>query len=344
MKYKYINFLNVLATFAVVCLHVNNFWSFNTANWPYYNFVESLCYFAVPVFAMISGATLIDYREKYDTKTFFKRRFLRVLLPYLIFSFIYIISEYFLQKKSISFKEFKEIFLNGRGFGIFGFFILIMNLYLCIPIISLIPSDKRKEAFGYLILLGIILNAFLPQFFRYLNISFTSDWNLNLLGGYLLFALIGYYIHKYPIEFKNRICLYILGIISLLVMCIGTYNRSMAQGSIDLFYKSYLNLFSIIYASSIFLFFRYLENSKFMNCVDILCSKISRYCLGVYLIHVWIKNKLGRFAFFNNREIYQDIILILILFVGSLLIYYLIIKLLDFCKKHIIKPNKREQI
>jgi len=96
MKYKYINFLNVLATFAVVCLHVNNFWSFNTANWPYYNFVESLCYFAVPVFVMISGATLIDYREKYDTKTFFKRRFLRVLLPYLIFSFIYIISDYFL--------------------------------------------------------------------------------------------------------------------------------------------------------------------------------------------------------------------------------------------------------
>jgi len=343
MRYKYINLLNVLATFAVVCLHVNNFWSFNASNWPYYNFVESLCYFAVPVFAMISGATLIDYREKYDTKTFFKRRFLRVLVPYLIFSLIFIIYEYLTKNRGISFKEFMEVFLNGKGFGIFGFFILIMNLYLCIPIISLIPLDKRKRAFEYLIILGIMLNALLPQLFRYIGISFTSDWNLNLLGGYLLFAIIGYYIHTYHIDYRIRIFTYILGVISLLVMCIGTYNRSIAKGSIDLFYKSYLNIFSIIYASSIFLFFRYIENTKFINILDIICKKISRYCLGVYLIHVMIKEELQKIEFFNNREIYQDIIMILILFIGSLLIYYVMIKILDFFKKIILK-NKFNKI
>ena len=31
---------------------------------------QSLCIFAVPVFFMISGANLLGYRKKYDTKTF----------------------------------------------------------------------------------------------------------------------------------------------------------------------------------------------------------------------------------------------------------------------------------
>lgn len=32
--------------------------------------VECLFYFAVPVFVMLSGANLMNYRKKYDTKTF----------------------------------------------------------------------------------------------------------------------------------------------------------------------------------------------------------------------------------------------------------------------------------
>ena len=93
MKKKYITVLNVFAALAVVFLHANKcFWRFSTERyWVTANVIESFFYFAVPVFFMISGATLIDYRERYDTKTFFKKRLFKTLIPYICFVAIGII-------------------------------------------------------------------------------------------------------------------------------------------------------------------------------------------------------------------------------------------------------------
>ena len=40
---------------------------------------------------MISGANLLDYQEKYSTFIFFKKRLIRVVLPFVAWSFIGII-------------------------------------------------------------------------------------------------------------------------------------------------------------------------------------------------------------------------------------------------------------
>lgn len=45
--------------------------------------IEKIFVFAVPVFFMITGATLIDYPQKYDDKTYFKKRISKVLIPWL---------------------------------------------------------------------------------------------------------------------------------------------------------------------------------------------------------------------------------------------------------------------
>ena len=64
-KVQYISFLSVFASLAVVFLHVNAcFWNFSKDfYWITANLIESVFYFAVPIFFMITGATLLDYRE-----------------------------------------------------------------------------------------------------------------------------------------------------------------------------------------------------------------------------------------------------------------------------------------
>ena len=83
-KQEYITLLNVLSAFAVVVLHTNNcFWTFSTERyWKTANIIESVMYFAVPVFFMITGATLIDYKERYSTKEYFKKRFWKTMFPF----------------------------------------------------------------------------------------------------------------------------------------------------------------------------------------------------------------------------------------------------------------------
>lgn len=57
--------------------------------------VEVICYWAVPIFFMLTGATLMNYRSKYDTKTFFGHRIKRTVIPFLFFSvFMYILYVY----------------------------------------------------------------------------------------------------------------------------------------------------------------------------------------------------------------------------------------------------------
>ena len=67
-KKEYISILSVISSLAVVILHTNGcFWTFSyNGHWPSANVIESVMYFAVPIFFMISGATLIDYNERYD--------------------------------------------------------------------------------------------------------------------------------------------------------------------------------------------------------------------------------------------------------------------------------------
>ena len=84
---RYLSFLSVVACLAVVFLHTNGcFWNFSATGryWLTANIIESVFYFAVPVFFMISGATLIDYSERYSTTVFFKKRILKTVIPFVI--------------------------------------------------------------------------------------------------------------------------------------------------------------------------------------------------------------------------------------------------------------------
>lgn len=71
-KILYIDVLIVLSCISVVLLHANGiFWLHpNGALWISSNIIESVFYFAVPVFFMISGLTLIDYNKRYSTKIY----------------------------------------------------------------------------------------------------------------------------------------------------------------------------------------------------------------------------------------------------------------------------------
>ena len=87
----YIDVLSVLAALAVVSLHTNGcFWQFSATEryWKTANIIEGLCYFAVPIFFMINGATLIDYRSRYSTVEFFKKRVMKTVIPFISWSLI----------------------------------------------------------------------------------------------------------------------------------------------------------------------------------------------------------------------------------------------------------------
>ncbi len=89
----YYDMLNIAACIAVIALHHNGLVHVFTGDsvWKECLAAEVGFYWAVPVFLMLSGATLMGYREKYSTKVFFKKRLMRVVLPWLFWSVFFLI-------------------------------------------------------------------------------------------------------------------------------------------------------------------------------------------------------------------------------------------------------------
>ena len=74
-RYQWVNLLNVIACIAVIALHVtlNVFTPERSRAWLTSLIIHALCIFATPIFFMISGMGLLNYRKRYSTKVFFSR-------------------------------------------------------------------------------------------------------------------------------------------------------------------------------------------------------------------------------------------------------------------------------
>ncbi len=87
-----ISFLRILATFSVIVIHVSGpmvvkFGEISFFDWNVANFFDSISRYSVPMFFMISGTLLLA--KDYELKNFLKRRFGKILPPFLIWSLIY---------------------------------------------------------------------------------------------------------------------------------------------------------------------------------------------------------------------------------------------------------------
>ena len=295
----YITILSVVSAIAVVFLHTNGcFW--NVSSYRYWftaNIIECVFYFAVPIFLMITGANLIDYQERYSTKEYIKKRVKKTLVPFIVWSLIGII--YFIVFKIIDIKTISASFLFNGIFSInpfvsyYWFFIPLFSIYLCIPVIASIDKKKKDRIILYLIIGGLLINSIYP-FIRdalHLNLYFSVEF--IMCSGCLIYPLIGYILDKHELDFGKRLIIYILGIISLMIMIIGTYIASIKAGTVIDTYKSYWYIPCILYSSSIFVFVKSI--SKSIKNIKIF-EKLSQYTFSIYLIHFFIVNPIETFS------------------------------------------------
>lgn len=291
-KINYIKYLSVISSLVVVILHTNGcFWMFNKERyWITANIIESMFYFAVPIFFMITGCTLIDYNERYNTKEYFVKRIKKTLIPFVIWSIFSVFWCIYFKNEDIDTNIFSVIegIMNTKYNTIYWFFPCLFSIYLIIPFISCIQKEKRQKIFKYSIIMAFIFNSMLPLLTKILNISYNSAYYLPTFMGYVIYILIGYYINNYDIKKKNRIIIYSSGIIGLFIHTVMTQILSFKYGYIVTTYKGYLNVPTILYSSAVFLLFKNIKNKKLTITLDYLTSIISDTTFGIYLIHYYL--------------------------------------------------------
>ncbi|MBN1412663.1 MAG: acyltransferase family protein [Spirochaetales bacterium] len=86
--------LRIIACFSVILLHsvaelLYKYKELKPDYWMAANFWDSLTRFCVPVFVMLSGYFLLGTRSELKPLPFFKKRILKILMPFLVWAAIY---------------------------------------------------------------------------------------------------------------------------------------------------------------------------------------------------------------------------------------------------------------
>ena len=148
-----IDYLRCFAILAVIAIHTaaavtrveNPTEFFAVSLW------NNLSSFAVPLFICISGFVLYLSYNHNAKKTFYKKRFQRIIPPYLIFTLIYIVANIF--KNYVVTGMFQipscgniiNSFLFATSNEHMWFFLIIIELYLFYPIISVLFQKFVKH-------------------------------------------------------------------------------------------------------------------------------------------------------------------------------------------------------
>ncbi len=234
------------------------------SNWVcalYYAIISA----GVPMFFMLSGTLLLGKKE--SCLTFYKKRFSRLLVPFIIWSaIVYTLSAVLLPAHGCVFyvKDFLHLLLTKGVNVAYWFVYMLLVFYLLTPICRIVISRVHNYK---LCLIGIIL-LYLVCFYITLfvpSLKAPCRWLC-----YFCFYVGGYFCQK--ISFPNARHWWI-GIIALILI---------ANTACSVYQITYIP-WTLIFSFLLFICLNQIPNS---SSKDDVITMISRNGYGIYLSHV----------------------------------------------------------
>ncbi len=288
----YYDVLNVAACVAVILLHFNGLAHSYQPGLGYAQALlfECVFFWAVPVFYMLTGATLFGYRKRYDTKTFFKKRMVRTLVPFLAWSLIMLawkVGTAQLQPP-VGPRSLVVMVLNTQIMDVYWFFIPLFMMYLAMPVLSLLEGSRYRKVLWYAVGVGFATTCVLPQMFSLFGMAYNGNLMFPLFSSWLLFPVLGYLLSTTDLSRAQRCALYVLAILATAFRFIVTFLTHGANEPAVSFLWSYLSFPGVLIGAAVFVFAKQVDWGKVIAGEKRAgaLARLSGCSFGVYLIHM----------------------------------------------------------
>lgn len=181
-----IDVLRIISILAVILIHTTTktieTTGLDVKNMPWALFLNQISRFAVPLFFMISGFVLqLNYPNHASYLTYLKKRFNKILIPYVFWSLIYFLLVY---RQPI--RNFFYVLLSGEASYQLYFIPTLLIFYLAFPFLHSIYKIVTNK--WMLIALGILQMALLYQDYYVKTLPFFHPIAIALLN-YFPFVL-----------------------------------------------------------------------------------------------------------------------------------------------------------
>lgn len=308
-RIAYIDFMNIAACFGVICLHcsgsVHLYGAVENRLWIFSMLVQTIAHFSIPVFFMITGTTLLEYRKKYDTGTFFKKRFRRVGIPFLFWTIVYMLLPVIMD--GVPMPEviaWRDAFLANGATDIFWFFYYIFGIYLCIPVFSLLAREENFRTIEYLCIGAFITVAVYPFVTRFI-VPVDGGILPPVMEGYIGYVFAGWLILHETFSKKIRCVIYGTGLVGAILMFFGTWYLSASTGSLDTFFMEYNSIACFPMSVAVMLLGKHISWEKMYYWIpERVIVKMASAGLGIYVIHMIFIRLFDKFPVIYEHPMY----------------------------------------
>ena len=293
----YVDYLRVSASIAVMILHISGSnWHSSDVNgfvWQTFNFFDSMVRWGVPAFVMISGALFLG--RSIPLERMYKKYILRLVAAFCIWSLLYAL----LMEGNLS-DRVKAVI---QGHYHMWYIFMIIGLYMCLPFIKPVVENERRTR--YFLLLALIFNFAVPEimvladdFGSGLIVKGAAEFSgifskmrMNSVLGFSGYFVLGYYLNRVELTKKQRIIVYILGVIGFAATIgLSLLVSLKLQKPCEHYYDSFrVNV--LPEAVAVFVWFKSRDYKS--ERLNRFVRQLAKYSFGAYLVHPLVIDQLN---------------------------------------------------
>lgn len=300
---QYLAFVEAIRAYAivnVVLLHVAaplvvRLHSIDPTSWWIANVADSFARPSVPLFYMVSGLLMLDPAKEESLAQFFRKRFVRVIVPFLAWAAIYFAWRVWFHGESLSWRSAARELIEGPVYVHFWFIYVLLGLYLVAPILRVYVRQASPAQLTYFGGLWIASVSLFPALARFTGIQVGIG--LVVTTGFVGYFVLGHALRTVRLVGVESLLALLLMIGLTALTAWGTYefNRH-GETTFDEFFYSNLSPNVIGMSVCSYLVMCSLPYERFADRVPLahrIVRRIAQTSFAIYLIHMIVLELLG---------------------------------------------------
>jgi surface polysaccharide O-acyltransferase-like enzyme len=238
---------------------------------------------AVPLFFMASGYLLLGKQEGYNA--FYRKRALRVFIPFLIWSFIYLAWNGGFSGAPFTIGSIGEgllRILRGPRASHLWFFYVLISLYLITPTLRIFTTNAKPRDLVYFCGLWFLLDPVL-NLIRYL-FDVQIGFEFLFLTGYIGYYVLGHLLGRTNLT-KTMLGAAVAVFVAAFAIVFATVYAGRQSPTYDQFYEGYLSVTVVCLTAAVFLLARSVSTGISPRALKWI-QALSSASLGIYLLHI----------------------------------------------------------